>query len=309
MSRLWKMILKNIEAGEELLFLEGYLKNFDLWEDFCSLKKSVSFLPETIAKKITCPGCEQECFREVVHKQSGYYVYCDQGITNRVKIEPDDLRQWKFETFVLIYYLHNKLQLKDDVKDIEKNLVWRLGSYKFKNKFFVLYFARSSDLIENYKNKNVVFLVPFLPDDKMAEMEEFPVISLLDFLKLDSDGLNLDHSQFHYFLEASLEKVDIEQEEDNLFPEYFKFAEDYRNITYKDKNFKLTKKQGAIIGHLIEKYQVGEKSITQEEILKAANSKSLKIKDLFKNNEESKEAYKTLIRKTKIKDMFSLNFD
>ena len=306
MSRLWKMILKAIESGEESIFTEGYLKEFGFWNEFCFIKKTGIFQKTSSKRTISCPGCRENCTREVIHKPSGCYVYCDQNNASREEINQEDLRQWKLEISLLVYWLHKKLQIKDDIKILEKNSVWRLGTYKIKDKFSVLYFTCSADLIEKYKNQNVIFLVPFLPDKKVVSLEKYPVISLLDFLKLDSEGVGLDLPLFHYFLEASLEKLCFDKEEISVFPEYFKFSEDYRNIIYKDKKFELTPMQGLIIGYLIEKYQVGEKSVAQEEILNAVNSKSSRIKDLFKKNED---AYKTLVRKSKVKGMFSLNFE
>lgn len=306
MSRLWKIILKTIESDGEVIFAEGYLKAFGFWDEFCGIKKTGIFQQTSPARTIFCPGCDEHCIRELIHKPSGCYVYCDQDNTSREEINQEDLRQWKLEISLLVYWLHKKLQIKDEIKTLEKNSIWRLGTYKLKDKFAIMYFACSADLIEKYKNQNVIFLVPFLPDKKVVSMEKYPLISLSDFLKLDSEGVGLDLQLFHYFLEASLEKLCFEKEEISVFPEYFKFSEDYRNIIYKDKKFELTPMQGLIIGHLIEKYQVGEKSVAQEEILKSINSKSSRIKDLFKKNNE---AYRTMIKKSKIKGMFSLNFE
>ncbi len=163
------------------------------------LKKAGFLQPDQPGLEVFCPALPKNCLVTAERMNGRYYVHCEcSEEVGLVKIDPKELRRFRFDLRAFLNWLLSAAVIDADFKEIESGELWYLGEKTLKGETAKAYFSRTQNpdgvlelQRELHKNGNppIIFWLGETPHRR-----HFPpgLLSLPELVSVSERGFALD---------------------------------------------------------------------------------------------------------------------
>lgn len=236
---------------------------------------------------IWCKTCQSEGVEvHFVSKDRAYTICTQDENAGRDYFNPQDIKQWRFNTPHLLSLFQKALGIKSPKTDENiTELLWDFGTQKLNGASYHLFFCRNINDIERPKLSIITNLphsvVFYTGTPQVSLPDKVLLVPMIDFIsKISSKGIVIEKDIFEQFFPKNVYATKdgtIELDEKIVLQDKYLLFEPLRGGVFKKQSAKLRPRGAQIIEHLYGIRKNPQNSKTLDELASAFGSTKVAI--------------------------------